>query len=166
MVTSSPPPSWPRSPSNNIILPPPPSPSPTRRRRDDDLFIREAPYWGRRWGLRVDLRSHEGHLPPQWGLHTATGPASFSPHSATWLMLSAQLRSQVWLCTRSVFVPKKNGRTRPLGIGDTWYCFVGRVALSKVGDRVGSTLSPEQLVGICVMNGASKDRPSDGPVSF
>jgi hypothetical protein len=50
------------------------------------------------------------------------------------LMLSGQLRSQVWLRTRSVFVPKKNGSFRPLGIGDSWYCFVGRIALSKVGD--------------------------------
>jgi len=69
------------------------------------------------------------------------------------LMLSGQLRSQVWLRTRSVFVPKKNGRPRPLGIGDSWYRFVGRVALSKVGDRVGSALSPVQL-GIGVKNGA------------
>ena len=51
------------------------------------------------------------------------------------LMLPGQLRSQqVWLRTRSVFVPKKNGRPRPLGIGDSWYRLVGRVALSKVGD--------------------------------
>ena len=69
------------------------------------------------------------------------------------LMLSGQLHSQVWLRTRSVFVPKKNGRPRPLGIGDSWYRFVGRVALSKVGDRVGSALSPVQL-GIGVKNGA------------
>ena len=32
-------------------------------------------------------------------------------------MLSGQLCSQVWLRTRSVFVPKKNGSPRPLGIG-------------------------------------------------
>jgi hypothetical protein len=69
------------------------------------------------------------------------------------LMLSGQLRSQVLLRTRSVFVPKKNGRPRPLGIGDSWYSFVGRVALSKVGDRVGSALSPVQL-DIGVKNGA------------
>ena len=69
------------------------------------------------------------------------------------LMLSGQLRSQVWLRTRSVFVPKKNGHPHPLGIGDSWYRFVGRVALSKVGDRVGSALSPVQL-GIGVKNGA------------
>jgi hypothetical protein len=69
------------------------------------------------------------------------------------LMLSGQLRSQVWLRNRSVFVPKKNGRPHPLGIGDSWYRFVGRVALSKVGDRVGSALSPVQL-GIGVKNGA------------
>jgi hypothetical protein len=37
------------------------------------------------------------------------------------LMLSGQLRSHVWLRTRSVFVPKKNGRPCPLGIGDSWY---------------------------------------------
>jgi hypothetical protein len=54
------------------------------------------------------------------------------------LMLSDQLLSQVWLRTRSVFVPKKNGRPRPLGIGDSWYRFVGRVALSKVRLATGS----------------------------
>ena len=47
------------------------------------------------------------------------------------LMLSGQLRSQVWLRTRSVFVPKKNGRPRPLGIDDSWFRIVGRVALSQ-----------------------------------
>ena len=69
------------------------------------------------------------------------------------LMLSGQLCSQIWLRTRSVFVPKKNGDPRPLGIGDAWYRFVGRVALSKVGERVGHALSPVQL-GIGVRNGA------------
>ena len=69
------------------------------------------------------------------------------------LMLSGQLRSQVWLRTRSIFVSKKNRCSRPLGIGDSWYRFVRRVALSKVGDRVGTALSPVQL-GIGVKNGA------------
>ena len=67
------------------------------------------------------------------------------------LMLSGLQRSQVWLRTRSVFVPKKNDDPHPLGIGDSWYRFVGRVALSKVGERVGSALSPVQL-GIGVKN--------------
>ena len=58
------------------------------------------------------------------------------------LMLSGLLRSQFWLCTRSVLVPKKNGDPRLLGIGDSWHRFVGRIALSKVGERVGSALSP------------------------
>ena len=57
------------------------------------------------------------------------------------LMLSGQLRSQVWI------------RTRLLGIGDSWYRFVRRVALFKVGNRVGSALSPVQF-GIGVKNGA------------
>ena len=69
------------------------------------------------------------------------------------LMLSGQLRFQVWLRTRSVFVPRKNGRPRPLGIGDSWYRFVGRAALSKVGERLDHALSPEKL-GIGVKNGA------------
>ena len=42
---------------------------------------------------------------------------------------------------------------RPFGIGDSWYRFVGRVALSKVGVRVGSALSSVQL-GIGVKNRA------------
>jgi hypothetical protein len=69
------------------------------------------------------------------------------------LMFSGQLLSQVWLRTRSVFVPKQNGRPRPLGIGDSRYRFVGRVALSKFGDRIGHALLPVQL-GIGVKNGA------------
>ena len=46
--------------------------------------------------------------------------ASQLPATFCNLMLSSgQLRSQVWLRTRSVFVPKKNGCPRPLGIGDS-----------------------------------------------
>ena len=67
------------------------------------------------------------------------------------------MTAPVWLLTQSVFVSKKNGRSRPLGIGDSWYRFVGRVALSKVGDRVGSALSPVQL-GVGAKNRAEIGR--------
>jgi hypothetical protein len=53
------------------------------------------------------------------------------------LMLSGKLGSDIWLRSRSVFIPKKDGRPRPLGIGDAWYRLVGRVSHAKVGKRVG-----------------------------
>ena len=69
------------------------------------------------------------------------------------LMLSGQLRSQVCLRIRSVFAPKKNGRPRPLGIGDSWY--LRRTNSPLQGRQTGGprSLSPVQL-GIDVKNGA------------
>jgi hypothetical protein len=68
------------------------------------------------------------------------------------LMLSGKLHSRLWLRSRSVFIPKKDGQPRPLGIGDAWYRFVGRAALSQVSRRVGHALAPLQL-GIGFGNG-------------
>lgn len=68
------------------------------------------------------------------------------------LMLSGKLISRLWLRSRSVLVPKKDGEPRPLGIGDAWYRLVGRASLAKVGQRIGASLHPHQL-GIGFKNG-------------
>jgi hypothetical protein len=90
---------------------------------------------GCRWGIWLDLCGREGHLPSQRGLQR-----SYQPATGHLLQPDA---------LRAASLPS----LAPLGIGDSWYRFVGRVALSKVGDRVGSALSPVQL-GIGVKNGA------------
>lgn len=60
-------------------------------------------------------------------------------------MLAGELQSHLWLCSRAVLIPKKDGGIRPLGIGETWYRFVGRVAVHAIGPRVGQMLLPMQL---------------------
>ena len=53
--------------------------------------------------------------------------------------------------SRSVLIPKpaEPGSVRPLGIGESWYRLIGRIAVAALGEGVGLELMPLQLaVGI------------------
>lgn len=60
-------------------------------------------------------------------------------------MLKNECSSELWTPCRSVLIPKKDGNWRPLGIGDAWYRFLGRVISKKVSNKVGNRLEPLQL---------------------
>jgi hypothetical protein len=60
-------------------------------------------------------------------------------------MLAGKLQREVWLRSRAILIPKKDGSWRPLCIGEAWYRFVGRAAMLAHGKIVGEVLSPLQL---------------------
>ena len=96
-----------------------------------------------------------------WTYHIIRGLATGHDGVATFLdsacllinsMLNGELLPDFWCAARSVFIPKKDGSYRPLGIGEAWYRAAGRVAMSLVGPSVAKDLLPYQL-GIGIKGG-------------
>ena len=60
-------------------------------------------------------------------------------------LIRGDLPRTYWTDSRAVLLPKPDGGQRPLGIGESWYRFMGKAVMQMVSSEVGSALAPMQL---------------------